>query len=36
MGNFNVLVGNIYVYQFFVEKGRTYLLLKKGDKKSRN
>ena len=34
-GNLNVLAGNIFAYQLLVEKVRTYLLLKNGDKKNR-
>ena len=30
----NILVENIFVYQLFIEKVPTYLLLKNGDKKS--
>ena len=35
IGSLNVLAGNIFAYQLFVEKVRTWLLLKKGDEKSR-
>ena len=31
----DILTGNIFLYQLFVEKVRTYLLLKNGDKKIR-
>ena len=30
IGNSNVLAGNIFVYQLFVEKVHTYVLLKNG------
>ena len=33
--NSNILPGHIFVYQLFVEKVCTYLLLKNGNKKSR-
>ena len=33
--NSNISAGNIFVYQLFVEKVRTYLLLKNGDQKIR-